>query len=126
MASLCCNISIECSALFYTTDLLFSYPLSNLWFCVIISDTFVLAQLFSSDSVFFRQLVAWHRPFCVDLEESTFTYLRNFLESYCDGIGDDTPPAPFLSKRYDIKLTQHTISYDNITCYRRLSFIISV
>ncbi|XP_034457870.1 probable E3 ubiquitin-protein ligase HERC1 isoform X1 [Hippoglossus hippoglossus] len=46
-----------------------------------------------------RQLVAWHRPFCVDLEESTFAYLRNFLESYCDGIGDDTPPAPFLSKR---------------------------
>ncbi|XP_051907348.1 probable E3 ubiquitin-protein ligase HERC1 isoform X3 [Hippocampus zosterae] len=47
-----------------------------------------------------RQLVAWHRPFCVDLEESTFTYLRGFLESYCDGIGDDdAPPAPFLSKR---------------------------
>ncbi|XP_028274446.1 probable E3 ubiquitin-protein ligase HERC1 isoform X2 [Parambassis ranga] len=46
-----------------------------------------------------RQLVAWHRPFCVDLEESTFTYLRNFLESYCDGISNDTPPAPFLSKR---------------------------
>ncbi|XP_022618571.1 probable E3 ubiquitin-protein ligase HERC1 [Seriola dumerili] len=46
-----------------------------------------------------RQLVAWHRPFCVDLEESTFTYLRNFLESYCDGIGNDTPPAPFLTKR---------------------------
>ncbi|XP_014842886.1 PREDICTED: probable E3 ubiquitin-protein ligase HERC1 isoform X1 [Poecilia mexicana] len=46
-----------------------------------------------------RQLVAWHRPFCVDLEESTFTYLRNFLEMYCDGIGNDTPPAPFVSKR---------------------------
>ncbi|KAM3600471.1 uncharacterized protein V6R79_024041 [Siganus canaliculatus] len=46
-----------------------------------------------------RQLVAWHRPFCVDLEESTFTYLRNFLESYCDGIVSDMPPAPFLSKR---------------------------
>uniref|UniRef100_UPI003AAEB7BA probable E3 ubiquitin-protein ligase HERC1 n=1 Tax=Centroberyx gerrardi TaxID=166262 RepID=UPI003AAEB7BA len=46
-----------------------------------------------------RQLVAWHRPFCVDLEESTFTYLRNFLERYCDGIGNDMPPAPFLSKR---------------------------
>ncbi|XP_026209989.1 probable E3 ubiquitin-protein ligase HERC1 isoform X9 [Anabas testudineus] len=46
-----------------------------------------------------RQLVAWHRPFCVDLEESTFTYLRNFLESYCDGIENDTPPPPFLSKR---------------------------
>ncbi|XP_078812489.1 putative E3 ubiquitin-protein ligase HERC1 isoform X5 [Oryzias latipes] len=46
-----------------------------------------------------RQLVAWHRPFCVDLEESTFTYLRNFLESYCDGISNDTPPPPFVSKR---------------------------
>lgn len=53
---------------------------------------------------FSRQLVAWHRPFCVDLEESTFTYLRNFLESYCDGIGNDTPPAPFLSKRYETTL----------------------
>ncbi|KAJ0013026.1 hypothetical protein NQD34_017360 [Periophthalmus magnuspinnatus] len=45
-----------------------------------------------------RQLVAWHRPFCVDLEESTFVYLRNFLENYCDGIENHTPPAPFLSK----------------------------
>ncbi|KAJ8338960.1 hypothetical protein SKAU_G00357460 [Synaphobranchus kaupii] len=46
-----------------------------------------------------RQLVAWHRPFCVDLEESTFAYLRSFLERYCDGINGDTPPAPFPSKR---------------------------
>ncbi|XP_026052426.1 probable E3 ubiquitin-protein ligase HERC1 isoform X3 [Carassius auratus] len=46
-----------------------------------------------------RQLVAWHRPFCVDLEESTFTYLRSFLERYCDRISGDTPPAPFPSKR---------------------------
>ncbi|KAL4617326.1 putative E3 ubiquitin-protein ligase HERC1 [Arapaima gigas] len=46
-----------------------------------------------------RQLVAWHRPFCVDLEESTFAYLRSFLERYCDGISSDTPPAPFPSKR---------------------------
>ncbi|XP_075899766.1 putative E3 ubiquitin-protein ligase HERC1 isoform X1 [Nelusetta ayraudi] len=46
-----------------------------------------------------RQLVAWHRPFCVDLEESTFSYLRNFLEGYCDGIENETPPAPFISKR---------------------------
>ncbi|XP_029920656.1 probable E3 ubiquitin-protein ligase HERC1 isoform X2 [Myripristis murdjan] len=46
-----------------------------------------------------RQLVAWHRPFCVDLEESTFTYLRNFLERYCDDIGNDMPPPPFVSKR---------------------------
>ncbi|KAJ7986812.1 hypothetical protein DPEC_G00332260 [Dallia pectoralis] len=46
-----------------------------------------------------RQLVAWHRPFCVDLEESTFTYLRSFLERYCDRIGEEIPPAPFPSKR---------------------------
>ncbi|XP_050948731.1 probable E3 ubiquitin-protein ligase HERC1 isoform X3 [Labeo rohita] len=46
-----------------------------------------------------RQLVAWHRPFCVDLEESTFTYLRSFLERYCDSISGDTPPPPFPSKR---------------------------
>ncbi|XP_066566869.1 probable E3 ubiquitin-protein ligase HERC1 isoform X2 [Amia ocellicauda] len=46
-----------------------------------------------------RQLVAWHRPFCVDLEESTFTYLRNFLERYCDGISCDVPPPPFQTKR---------------------------
>ncbi|KAK2827719.1 hypothetical protein Q7C36_018645 [Tachysurus vachellii] len=46
-----------------------------------------------------RQLVAWHRPFCVDLEESTFTYLRSFLERYCDSISEDTPSAPFTSKR---------------------------
>ncbi|KAF7670462.1 hypothetical protein LDENG_00124780 [Lucifuga dentata] len=46
-----------------------------------------------------RQMVAWHRPFCVDLEESTFTYLRNFLETYCDGIENDMPPPPFLTKR---------------------------
>uniref|UniRef100_A0A6Q2WPS0 HECT-type E3 ubiquitin transferase n=1 Tax=Esox lucius TaxID=8010 RepID=A0A6Q2WPS0_ESOLU len=46
-----------------------------------------------------RQLVAWHRPFCVDLEESTFTYLRSFLERYCDRIGEEVPAAPFPSKR---------------------------
>ncbi|XP_028827463.1 probable E3 ubiquitin-protein ligase HERC1 isoform X1 [Denticeps clupeoides] len=46
-----------------------------------------------------RQLVAWHRPFCVDLEESTFTYLRSFLEHYCNGISESTPPPPFTSKR---------------------------
>ncbi|KAI7795921.1 putative E3 ubiquitin-protein ligase HERC1-like [Triplophysa rosa] len=46
-----------------------------------------------------RQLVAWHRPFCVDLEESTFTYLCSFLERYSDSVSGDTPPAPFSSKR---------------------------
>lgn len=87
-----------------------------MWFHLISSDVFVLVQLFLyAIRSFSRQLVAWHRPFCVDLEESTFTYLRNFLESYCDGIGNDTPPAPFLSKRYQNKLTQHSISCDYLT-----------
>ncbi|XP_042200055.1 probable E3 ubiquitin-protein ligase HERC1 [Callorhinchus milii] len=46
-----------------------------------------------------RQVVAWHRPYCVDLEESTFSHLRSFLEWYCDGINNDVPPLPFPSSR---------------------------
>ncbi|KAG2470375.1 HERC1 ligase, partial [Polypterus senegalus] len=46
-----------------------------------------------------RQVVAWHRPYCVDLEESTFSHLRSFLERYCDGINNDVPPLPFPSSR---------------------------
>ncbi|XP_072108525.1 probable E3 ubiquitin-protein ligase HERC1 isoform X1 [Mobula birostris] len=46
-----------------------------------------------------RQLVAWHRPYCVDLEESTFSYLQTFLDRYCDGINNEIPPQPFCSQR---------------------------
>ncbi|TRY89487.1 hypothetical protein DNTS_016060 [Danionella cerebrum] len=46
-----------------------------------------------------RQVVAWHRPYCVDLEESTFCHLRSFLERYCDGINNDIPPLPFPSSK---------------------------
>ncbi|XP_076011637.1 putative E3 ubiquitin-protein ligase HERC1 isoform X3 [Genypterus blacodes] len=46
-----------------------------------------------------RQVVAWHRPYCVDLEESTFSHLRCFLERYCDGINSEVPPLPFPSSR---------------------------
>ncbi|XP_054985114.1 probable E3 ubiquitin-protein ligase HERC1 [Sorex araneus] len=46
-----------------------------------------------------RQVVAWHRPYCVDLEESTFSHLRSFLERYCDRINSDVPPLPFPSSR---------------------------
>uniref|UniRef100_A0A8C4Q7E9 HECT and RLD domain containing E3 ubiquitin protein ligase family member 1 n=1 Tax=Eptatretus burgeri TaxID=7764 RepID=A0A8C4Q7E9_EPTBU len=46
-----------------------------------------------------RQVVAWHRPFCVDLEESTFCHIRSFLEHYYDRINSDTPPAPFPTSR---------------------------
>uniref|UniRef100_A0A3Q1JCX7 HECT-type E3 ubiquitin transferase n=1 Tax=Anabas testudineus TaxID=64144 RepID=A0A3Q1JCX7_ANATE len=46
-----------------------------------------------------RQVVAWHRPYCVNLEESTFSHLRSFLEHYCDGINSEVPPLPFPSSR---------------------------
>ncbi|XP_053573265.1 probable E3 ubiquitin-protein ligase HERC1 isoform X6 [Bombina bombina] len=46
-----------------------------------------------------RQVVAWHRPYCVDLEESTFFHLRSFLERYCEKINSDVPPPPFPSSR---------------------------
>uniref|UniRef100_A0A8D0YSR9 HECT-type E3 ubiquitin transferase n=1 Tax=Sus scrofa TaxID=9823 RepID=A0A8D0YSR9_PIG len=46
-----------------------------------------------------RQVVAWHRPYCVDLEESTFSHLRSFLERYCDKINSEIPPLPFPSSR---------------------------
>ncbi|XP_057693743.1 probable E3 ubiquitin-protein ligase HERC1 isoform X2 [Corythoichthys intestinalis] len=46
-----------------------------------------------------RQVVAWHRPYCVDLEESTFSHLRCFLDRYCDGINSEVPPLPFPSSR---------------------------
>ncbi|ESP05641.1 hypothetical protein LOTGIDRAFT_181433 [Lottia gigantea] len=44
-----------------------------------------------------RTIVAWHRPFCVDLQESTFKYLQKFLERYCTGFNNSDTPAPFLS-----------------------------
>nr|XP_023417698.1 probable E3 ubiquitin-protein ligase HERC1 [Cavia porcellus] len=40
-----------------------------------------------------RQVVAWHRPYCVDLEESTFSHLCSFLERYCDKINREIPPC---------------------------------
>uniref|UniRef100_A0A2C9KCS9 B30.2/SPRY domain-containing protein n=1 Tax=Biomphalaria glabrata TaxID=6526 RepID=A0A2C9KCS9_BIOGL len=46
-----------------------------------------------------RQVIAWHRPFCVDLQESTFTVLSSFLEHYCDGFDNAEPPSPFANKQ---------------------------
>ncbi|XP_071845609.1 probable E3 ubiquitin-protein ligase HERC1 isoform X3 [Apostichopus japonicus] len=42
-----------------------------------------------------RQVVAWHRPFCVALEEQTFYHLHSFIERYCNGFDRSTPPPPF-------------------------------
>ncbi|CAL1541386.1 unnamed protein product, partial [Lymnaea stagnalis] len=46
-----------------------------------------------------RQVIAWHRPFCVDLQEATFSVLSTFLERYCDGFDNPEPPPPFANKQ---------------------------
>nr|KAG5688183.1 hypothetical protein BaRGS_021374 [Batillaria attramentaria] len=45
-----------------------------------------------------RHVIAWHRPFCVDLQEATFAMLCSFLERYCDGFDVADPPPPFTSR----------------------------
>lgn len=63
----------------------------------------------------FRQVVAWHRPYCVDLEESTFSHLRSFLERYCDKINSEIPPLPFPSSRYVTYMYICVFVYTRIT-----------
>lgn len=46
-----------------------------------------------------RPVIAWQRPFCVDLQEATFATIRTFLETFCCGFDEETPPAPFHSHR---------------------------
>ncbi|XP_076465936.1 putative E3 ubiquitin-protein ligase HERC1 isoform X3 [Babylonia areolata] len=46
-----------------------------------------------------RHVIAWHRPFCVDLQEPTFASLCSFLERYCDGFDAVDPPPPFTSSQ---------------------------
>ncbi|KAL1139382.1 hypothetical protein AAG570_006366 [Ranatra chinensis] len=41
-------------------------------------------------------VVTWHRPFCVDLKEATFSLLLSFLETYCQTFDSDNQP-PFGS-----------------------------
>lgn len=42
-----------------------------------------------------RQQVNWHKPFCLDLHEETFTLLRIFLEKYTEAFYNNKLPAPF-------------------------------
>lgn len=42
-------------------------------------------------------MVTWHRPFCVDLQESTFSLLREFLEKYSDEFHSYKAPPPFAT-----------------------------
>ncbi|KAJ1212712.1 hypothetical protein NDU88_000365 [Pleurodeles waltl] len=46
-----------------------------------------------------REMVSWHRPYCLDLSENTFTFLRTFLERFSNSV--DKPPSltPFKSDR---------------------------
>lgn len=47
-----------------------------------------------------RQLISWHRPYCVDLGESTFGVLKTFLESNMQGMLQEQLAAPFTDTRY--------------------------
>ncbi|XP_052792637.1 probable E3 ubiquitin-protein ligase HERC1 isoform X2 [Mya arenaria] len=42
-----------------------------------------------------RRMLSLHKAFCVDIQEETFCVLRSFLERYCLGFTDQTPPQPF-------------------------------
>ncbi|XP_042891775.1 probable E3 ubiquitin-protein ligase HERC1 isoform X3 [Penaeus japonicus] len=46
-----------------------------------------------------RRVVSWHRPFCVDLQEGTFSLLRTFIELYCCFDDTEQPVKPFASVR---------------------------
>ncbi|XP_048649174.1 probable E3 ubiquitin-protein ligase HERC1 [Marmota marmota marmota] len=66
---------------------------------LILYGNFLLKFIHDFLMLLYRQVVAWHRPYCVDLEESTFSHLRSFLERYCDKINSEIPPLPFPSSR---------------------------
>ncbi|XP_052100156.1 probable E3 ubiquitin-protein ligase HERC1 isoform X2 [Mytilus californianus] len=46
-----------------------------------------------------RHVIPWHRPFCVDLQEATFSTMRSFLEHFCTGFSSDSPLPPFPTKQ---------------------------
>ncbi|XP_021933596.1 probable E3 ubiquitin-protein ligase HERC1 isoform X3 [Zootermopsis nevadensis] len=53
-----------------------------------------------------RQVVTWHRPFCVDLQEGTFSLLHSFLEKYCSGFNQESclPPFPTFGEHHQFVL----------------------
>ncbi|XP_063233987.1 probable E3 ubiquitin-protein ligase HERC1 isoform X2 [Bacillus rossius redtenbacheri] len=43
-----------------------------------------------------RQVVMWQRPFCVELQETTFAVMKQFLQKYCSAFQEQSaPPPPF-------------------------------
>ncbi|BFZ01051.1 hypothetical protein BsWGS_04090 [Bradybaena similaris] len=65
-----------------------------------------------------RHVVAWHKPFCVDLQEATFSVLGTFLERYCDGFDCPEPPPPFQNRQQHHKFV--------LLCLRLLSSHLSL
>lgn len=47
---------------------------------------FVLTNYIILFNYLIRQTNVWHSPFCIDLHESTFKWLRQFIEKYCEQI----------------------------------------
>lgn len=55
-----------------------------------------------------RQLISWHRPYSVDLSESTFGVLKSFLENNMLGILQEQLTMPFSDTRYsELTLRNH-------------------
>lgn len=74
-----------------------------------------------------RQVVAWHRPYCVDLEESTFSHLRSFLERYCDKINSEIPPLPFPSSRYVVNMCiNYSLNFELILVFLEILSILFI
>ncbi|XP_049838129.1 LOW QUALITY PROTEIN: probable E3 ubiquitin-protein ligase HERC1 [Schistocerca gregaria] len=42
-----------------------------------------------------RQVISWHRPFCVDLQEETFALIHHFLEKYATMFDEKDMLKPF-------------------------------
>ena len=48
----------------------------------------------------YRQSISWHRPYCVDLGQSTFGMLKTFLEKNSLGMLNERLTSPFSDIRY--------------------------
>ena len=48
---------------------------------------------------FGRKVISWYRPFCVELQETTFVLLKSFLERFCANLDNEEPMHPFITIR---------------------------
>lgn len=70
--------------------------------------------------LFFRQTNVWHSPFCIDLHESTFKWLRQFIEKYCEQIESHQPT---LNEYVHFFKTKFLIIYRKISCRNIFYFV---